>query len=96
VESFTTVWDVSLILFAIHVGLIGYLAVRSRQIPTMVGILLMFAGFGYLIDGFGTVLVPDYDATVAQFSFFGEVVLTAWLLVKGSRMTVIQGEGRSA
>jgi uncharacterized protein DUF4386 len=85
-RSFDLIWQAGLILFAVHLLLIGYLAYRSRLLPRVLGILLVVAGLGYLVDGLGTVLVPGFTASVAQFTFVGEVVLIGWLLVKGRRL----------
>jgi hypothetical protein len=46
--------------------LIGYLAYRSGYMAKIFGILLVVAGMGYFIDGFGTVLVPNYSINIAQ------------------------------
>jgi hypothetical protein len=56
------------------------------------GILLVVAGIGYLIDGFGTVLVPNYSINIAQFTFVGEAALMFWLLIKGTRKDFSNGE----
>jgi Domain of unknown function (DUF4386) len=46
------------------------------------GILLVVAGLGYLVDGFGAVLVRDYSMKMGQFTFVGEVGVIFWLLIK--------------
>ena len=53
--------------------------------PKIFGILLLIAGLGYLADGFGTVLIPEYSISIEQFTFVGEVALIFWLLISGSR-----------
>jgi hypothetical protein len=85
VDAFGTLWKAGLILFAVHLLLIGYLAVRSGFMAKIFGVLLLAAGGGYLIDGMGAVLVPAYSVSVAQFAFVGEVALIFWLLIKGRR-----------
>ena len=87
IDAFTTIWHASLILFAVHLLLEGYLAYRSGFMPKVFGILLVIAGLGYLADGFGAVLIPDYAISIGQFTFVGEVALILWLLIKGTRMT---------
>jgi hypothetical protein len=84
-EAFEMIWQAGLILFAVHLLLIGYLAYRSGFMPRVLGILLLVAGLGYFIDGFGTVLIPGYSISIAQFTFVGEVALIFWLLIKGRR-----------
>jgi Domain of unknown function (DUF4386) len=87
IDTYTAVWNAALVLFAVHLLLIGHLAYRSGFVPRVVGILLVVAGLGYLTDGFGAVLISGYSLNIAQFTFVGEVVLIVWLLVKGVRMT---------
>ena len=43
------------------------------------GTLLVVAGGGYLVDGVGMILVPDYTWTVGMFTFIGEAVLIGWV-----------------
>lgn len=90
IDAFTTIWNAGLVLFAVHLLLIGYLAYRSGFMPRVFGILLVGTGLGYLADGFGAVLVPDYSVSIAQFTFVGEVALIFWLLIKGRRMTGVK------
>jgi hypothetical protein len=47
----------------------------------------MIAGLGYLIDSFGKLLSPTYDANIALFTFIGEVLLIFWLFFKGVRIS---------
>jgi len=63
-----------------------YLVVRSSYVPTWLGILLVPAGLGYIIDSFGLILVRDYSFGVAAFTFVGEALLMLWLLVRGRRI----------
>jgi hypothetical protein len=44
------------------------------------------AALGYLIDSLGKILLPDYNLTIAAFTFIGEVLLLFWLFIKGSRL----------
>jgi len=88
IDSFNAIWNAGLILFGMHLLLIGYLAYRSGFIAKIIGILLVIAGLGYLIDRFGTVLVSGYALGVAQVTFVGEAVLIFWLLIRGRRLTL--------
>ena len=85
VNTYDTIWHVGLILFGVHLLLVGALAYQSGFIPKIFGILLLIAGTGYLIDGFGAVLVPDYAISIGAFTFVGEVALIFWLLISGRR-----------
>src|SRR4051794_15053726 len=80
VNTYDTIWRVGLILFGVHLLLVGALAYRSGFIPNIFGILLVIAGAGYLADGFGAVLVQDYPISIGAFTFVGEIALIFWLL----------------
>lgn len=86
ITSFQHIWNVGLILFALHLVLIGYLAFRSSYVPKFVGVVVFICGLGYLLDSFGNVLVENFSAPVTGFTFLGEVVLLIWLLGWGSRV----------
>ena len=90
IEAFSTIWQASLILFAVHLLLEGYLAYRSGFMPKIFGILLVVAGLGYLADGFGAVLISGYSFGIGRFTFLGEVALILWLLIKGTRLTDVK------
>ena len=51
------------------------------------GMLVAVSGFGYLVDGFGTVLQAGYHLGLARFTFVGEILLMIWLLWRGRRLT---------
>ena len=56
VNEFQGAWDVALVVFGLHLLVLGYLALRSSHIPGLLGILVMVAGLGYLVDSFGGLL----------------------------------------
>ena len=85
-NNFSTGWQFSLIIFGIHLLLLGHLFFWSDYTPRYLGVLLAIAGLGYMTDGLGKTLVPGYDLTVAMFTFIGEVVLVFWLLIKGRKI----------
>lgn len=85
-ESFNTIWVISLGLFGISLLLVGYLAFRSGFIAKIFGILLAIAGVGYLADAIGMAFIPDFTAVFAKFMFVGEVAIIFWLLIQGRRL----------
>jgi hypothetical protein len=91
IDAYNTIWLVGLIFFGIHLMLIGYLADRSGYMAKVFGILLVVAGLGYLADGFGMVLIPNYSINIAQFTFVGEAALMFWLLIRGTRKDFSRG-----
>jgi hypothetical protein len=72
---------------------LGYLVFKSGFLPRILGVLLMIACFGYLIDVVLFFLFPDFGATISQFTFIGELLLALWLLIKG--VNVEQWEKRA-
>ncbi len=82
-KAFQSIWDNGLILFGFHLLVLGYLAFKSGYVPKWLGVFLVLAGLGYIVDGFGRMLSPAYNLSIAQFTFIGEVLLIFWLLWKG-------------
>jgi hypothetical protein len=82
-KAFQGIWDIALILFGFHLLVLGYLAFKSGYVPKWLGVFLVLASVGYIVDGFGKTLSPDYSLNIAQFTFVGEVLLIFWLLWRG-------------
>ena len=61
----------------------GYLIFKSNFLPLALGILMVIGGFGYLVDSFVYFIFPDFDVTVSEFTFLGELLLPLWLMFKG-------------
>jgi hypothetical protein len=62
---------------------LGYLVFKSGFLPRILGVLLIMACFGYLIDDLIVFLLPNSDATLSLFAFIGEWLFALWLLIKG-------------
>jgi hypothetical protein len=82
-KAFQSIWDKGLILFGFHLLVLGYLAFKSGYVPKWLGGFLVLAALGYIVDGFGKMLSPAYNLSIAQFTFVGEVLLIFWLLWRG-------------
>jgi hypothetical protein len=85
VNAFDDVWAGSLLLFGVHLVVVGWLAHRSGYVPRVLAVLLVVAGLGYLCDSLGPVLFPGYSIAVKDFTFIGELLLSFWLLARGGR-----------
>jgi Domain of unknown function (DUF4386) len=59
----------------------GYLVFKSGFLPRVLGILLMIACFGYVIESFAAFL--GYNVSIIFFTGWGELLLLLWLLIKG-------------
>jgi hypothetical protein len=89
-DHFTDVWVAGLVLFGIHLGLIGWLAWTSGFAPKTVGVLLWFAAFGYIVGDVAKIVSPGFGATLdpvlAVPEAVGEIVLALWLIVRAKRL----------
>ena len=69
---------------------LGYLVYRSDYFPKILGILLIIASCGYLVDLGTQFLFPNYADTVEIVALapaaIGELGFLLWLLVKGVRV----------
>lgn len=93
-EAHTNGYLIAGAFFGIHLLVLGYLLFRSNLFPGILGVLLVFASLGYLIESFGTFLFPNHEAlfswVVAIPAAIGELSLTFWLLLKGVKTRSIQ------
>ena len=62
---------------------LGYLVFKSGYIPRILGVLLIIAGIGYLIDSVTFFLFPNFDVTISLFTIWGELLFALWLLFRG-------------
>lgn len=88
IESFTSIWDVGLVLFGAHLILLGYLAYRSGYVSRIVAGLTGIAGFGYIFDGFVTAVSEGASFKISAITGMGEVALAVWLLARARRMSI--------
>jgi len=92
-DAFDATWSVSLIVFGIHVLLIGYLALKSGYVPKIFGIILIIAFVGYATIHISNLVFPDSKdamkivAWIFLFPMLGEVALGIWLLIKGVKIS---------
>jgi hypothetical protein len=83
---------IGLVFFGVYCLILGRLVMRSELFPAVLGVLLMVAGVGYLIDSFAQVLYAGYQdhaglfqAVVFTPAFVGEMAFALYLLIKGTR-----------
>jgi hypothetical protein len=88
VTAFNDLRLAGLVLFGLHLILVGYLACRSGYVSRILGVLLVVAGLGYVIDSFGVMLSQSAWTDVASYTFVGEFLLALWLVIWGSRLTI--------
>jgi hypothetical protein len=75
-------YGISLVFFGFYCLLIGYLIFKSTFLPRILGVLMAFAGLGWL-----TFLSPELARSLSPYilapGIIGEGSLTVWLLVMG-------------
>jgi len=86
VNRFADIYDAGLILFGVHLLVIGWLAFEAGYVPTWLGVLLAVSGVGYVVDGVGALLSAGPWTDVSTFTFIGEFLLAVWLVIRGRRM----------
>ncbi len=88
VEAFHDLFFAGLVLFGVHLVLVGHLVWRSGTMPRLLGVLVAVAGAGYVVDTFAALLVPEPSVVVSKATFLGELLLALWLVVR-SRTTQV-------
>src|SRR5215210_5821837 len=82
--SVVYIWQ---LFFGLHLFVLGYLIFRSGYFPRILGILVVLGSLGYLLDSFGNILLPNYEAifglVVAVTAIIGELPFFLWLLIRG-------------
>jgi hypothetical protein len=93
--AFSETWLFALGVFGLHLIVLGWLALRSGYVPKVFGILILIAGFGYLINYSTDLMAPGMTTlnTVLAWTFLvpqvaGEIGLAIWLLIKGWKVEV--------
>ncbi|TNE53078.1 MAG: DUF4386 domain-containing protein [Bacteroidetes bacterium] len=80
---------ISGMFFGLSCLILGYLFYHSVYFPKALGILLVLASLGYLIDGFTNFLAPDFaevtEWLVVLSAVIAEISICLWLLIKGAR-----------
>jgi hypothetical protein len=82
-STFRYDWSLSLIVFGVHLVLLGYLIFRSGYIPWIIGIVLVIDGLGWLTDSLQAYFYPNANLKYLFVTFLGELVFMLWLLIRG-------------
>lgn len=80
--------------FGLHCALLGVSLLRSNMIPSVFAYLMVFTALGYMIETFGDFLLPGneemFSWIVGLTAALGEVGLTLYMLIKGTRKSYIE------
>ena len=78
---------------------LGLLVYRSRFLPRLLGIWLVFAGVAWVTLSLTGLLSPQYSDKLyayAQPALFGEVAFMLWLVIKGAKPPALDIAASSA
>lgn len=89
VRSFNMQWKFGLIFFGICMIMLGWVVLKAKYIPNIMGYALFLAGAGYILDDVRYFLLPQLNTDWLFITFLGELVFMAWLLVKGRKVKTI-------
>ena len=88
--SFSTVFIIGQIIYALHILILGYLIFKSGYIPRILGVLLIIGGsLGYLIESFTFFFFPNYVWIAAPgivVATIADILLGIWLLLKNGKI----------
>lgn len=81
-------WGVAAVFFGLWLLPMGWLALRSRWLPPLLGWVVLAGGAGYLLSAFVQYLLPDADVVTQLLmvpATIGELWMMGYLLVVGVR-----------
>lgn len=84
-------YNLALMFFAVSLTIQGYLVFVSGYFPRWLGVLLIIAAAGYLIDNTASFILPNYAdyadtfQMIVMIAFPVELIMALYLLVKGVR-----------
>jgi Domain of unknown function (DUF4386) len=64
-DTFNAGFLLALVLFGVHLLLLGFLLYRSRYVPRVLGALLVAAGVGYTADSLAGLMLADHGGLVS-------------------------------
>ena len=79
-------FTIGIAFLTIHVFILGYLILKSGYFPSVLGVLFLLAGVGYLVDSIALLLSSTYTTTPAFLAIpiaLAEIAFPLWLLIKG-------------
>ncbi len=98
-ETFNSTWLIGLVAFGLHLGILGYLVVRTGAAPKILGYVLVVAGAAYVIDTTAHTLMANYadyrtafTVMVAVPAVVAEGWFGLWLLLRAGRQPTDEGQ----
>lgn len=77
-------WRLGLLYFGFYLCFLGSVMYKSVYIPKWVGMAVLLAGIGYIIDDLKIFLFPELNTGYLWFIYLGELVFMGWLIWVGT------------
>lgn len=95
-EAFEYIWSVGLVIFGLHLLVLGYVTFLSKQIPKFISVLLFIAAIGYIVIHVMNTMFSQYDAIISILNVVfqlpmiaGELGFSIWLLLRGGKNSTV-------
>ncbi|MED1507628.1 MULTISPECIES: DUF4386 domain-containing protein [Bacillus] len=95
-NAFEYIWSVGLIIFGLHLFVLGYVTFLSKQIPKFISVLLFIAAIGYIVIHVMNTMFSQYDAMISILNVVfqlpmiaGELGFSIWLLIRGGKNSTV-------
>lgn len=95
VGTFESVWSLGLIVFGLHLFVIGLVTSKTRTIPRIISILLCIAGASYMLIHLLHGFIPNLKNVTSMLEMIlsipmivGELGFGIWLLIKGGKTSL--------
>lgn len=92
-NSFEDIWSKGLVIFGLHLMILGYLAFKADYVPKVWGVLMILAGVSYsYLNGMNAFFPHMKEQLVLIESILslpmivGEVGFAVWLVAKGGKL----------
>ncbi|MGP4075903.1 DUF4386 domain-containing protein [Halobacillus sp. K22] len=95
ITAFEAIWSFGLIIFGLHLIVVGLIAVDTKKIPKVISILVVLAGISYSFIHSMYGFIPQMERFTGVLElilmvpmFIGELGFGIWLLMKGRKLTL--------
>lgn len=92
IEQFGKLWSFGLIIFGVHLLGLGYLSLKSKFVPGLLGYLLYLGGASYIfvhgakqLSLFDPALMTRVENILSLPMALGEMLFAVWLIYRGIR-----------
>lgn len=94
-STFEAVWFFGLIIFGLHLVLVGIITFKTKKVPKVISIFIILAGASYTIIHIMYSFFPSLDSFITSLElilmapmFIGELGFGIWLLISGRKVTI--------